>query len=152
MSPPGPPRRFPSTPGIPGQSLPKRDPVSPEDRIMRELASLEGRVLGHFADQHTEAQRERADVKEQLGDIREQVSSIREQVATTAKLQQELLSAVFAMQQTDVGLTRDIGKLQTKMVAASRSAGGKRGLMAAIGTVLAAIGGKWLAAKLGINL
>lgn len=151
MSPSG-PRRYPSTPGIPGQSLPKRDSVSPEDRIMRELASLEGRVLGRFADQHTEAQKERSEVRRQLADVREQMTAMRDQIGMMARQQQELLTAVLSGQRTDIGLTKDIGKLQTKMVAASRSAGGKRGILAAIATVASALGAKWLASKLGINL
>ena len=139
------PRRFPSTPGIPGQHLPTPDSVPPEERIMREIFALEGRMVSRLGDQHTEAQQERREICDQMAELRDQVS-------TLARGQQELTAAVLSGQRTDVDLTRDVGKIQTKMVAAGRAAGGKRGILAAIGTVLAAIGGKWLAQKLGIDL
>lgn len=112
---------------------------------MRELASLEGRVLSRFADQHAEAKAERQE-------IREQMATLRDQLVTLARSQQELTAAVLSGQRTDVDLTRDVGKLQTKMVAAGRAAGGKSGILAAVGTVLSAMGARWLAQKLGINL
>ncbi len=139
------PRRFPSAPGIPGQRLPTPDSVPPTERIMRELAALEGRMLGRFADQHSEAKLERQDIRDQIGTLRDQIGTLHNQMTT-------LTDAVLASRTTDVDLTRDVGKLQAKLVAASRSAGGKRGILAGIGTVLAALGGKWLAAKLGINI
>lgn len=138
-------RRHPSTPGVPGQRLPGVDSVPPTERIMCELALLEGRMLGHLADQHTEAKEERAA-------IRDQMRELRDHVATLAKSQVDLTNAVLAGRTTDVEMTRDIGSIRTQIVAASAKAGAKRGLLAAIGTVLAAIGGKWLAQKLGIDL
>lgn len=138
-------RRHPSAPGIPGQRLPGVDSVPPVEKIMRELSMLEGRMLGRLADQHTEAKEERTV-------IREQMRELRDHVATLAKAQTDLTNAVLAGRTTDVELTRDVGNLKTRMVAAGAKAGAKKGILAAIGTVLVAIGGKWLAQKLGLDL
>lgn len=105
---------------------------------MRELASLEGRMLGRFADQHAEAKIERQDIRDQLGTLRDQITA--------------LTNAVLAGRTIDVEQAGQLGELRALSRTEGGSAGGKRGIIAAIGTVLAAIGGKWLAQKLGLDL
>lgn len=139
------PRRFPSVPGIPGQPLPTPDSVPPEERIMREIFALEGRMVSRLGDQHAEAQQERREIREQLGAL----ARAQEQLTRT---QTDLTAAVLASRATDIDHAGKLGELMAISKSAGSSAGSKSGVIAAISTVLAAVGGKWLAQKLGINL
>lgn len=133
--------RLPSAPGIPGGRLPPPASVPPEERLLRELAALEGRVLGRLADQHAEGQRERVELRSHMGRLEQRQDA-------QGKAMAELTCAVLAARTTDVDHAGKLGEL----LAVSRSAGGKRGAAAAVGTVLTALGARWLANKLGIEL
>lgn len=139
------PRRFPSTPGIPGHRLPPPGSVPPEERIMREIFALEGRMVSRLGDQHAEAQQERRE-------LREQIAAIARAQEMLTRTQTELTAAVLSSRATDVEQAGQLGELRALSKAEGGAAGGKKGVLAAIGTVLGALGAKWLAQKLGIDL
>lgn len=145
-------RRLPSTPGIPGARLPPPASVPPEERLLRELAQLEGRVLARLADLDT-----RLEQLEGGHAVRGQdVHAMRDDVAQLRADLGRLTAAVLEAQQHDVRLTKDVGEIRAELVAAGAGAGARagagRGALAGIGTVLTALGARWLAQRLGIPL
>lgn len=130
--------RQPSAPGLPGHRLPPPDSLPPEDRILRELASVEGKLLAKIGEAHELSTATAKELRDLQGWLRVELSTVH----TT--LQQRA--------QTDIEHTEAIGSLRTDMVKAGGAAGGRKGLAAAVATV--AIGGflQWAGRKLGIDL
>lgn len=140
--------RIPSAPGVPGARLPGPDSVPPEERILRELSAVEGRMLSRLSD--VDERLERLESRQSGSD--EDVRGIREDVAQLRTDLGTLTRALLHAQTVANEHERGLGELRTDMVRAGGIAGGKRGAIAGVATAIAVAVGKWLAHKAGLDL
>ncbi len=145
-------RRLPSTPGIPGARLPPPASVPPEERVLRELAGLEGRLLGRFADLEERIDR----VESRHGATDEDVRAMRADLRGIREDVSELVGTVLRQQEKTVEHERDLGAIKTELVAAGAGAGSlagaKRGAVTGAGAAVLAIVARWVAQRFGVDL
>lgn len=140
--------RLPSAPGIPGARLPPPASVPPEERVLRELAGLEGRLLGRFADLEERIDR----VESRHGSTDEDVRAMRDDLRGIRDDVSELVATVLRQQERTVDHERGLGELRVELVRAGSMAGAKRGALAGVGTAVVAIVARWVARHFGIEL
>lgn len=141
--------RQPSVPGLPGTRLPPPDSLPPTERVLSEVANLEGRLLARFADLDERLDR----IEERHGATDEDVRAMREDLHGIRTDVSKLVGELLRAKEVDLEHERDIGKIKTELVAAGAGAGARRGAVAGLGTAGLAIAAKYLVKKLfGVDL
>lgn len=141
-------RRLPSAPGIRGVQLPAPDSVPPDERMLRDLAAVEGRLLARLGDIDERLHR----VEERQGTGDEDTRAMREGLAQIRTDLGTLLAGLMHAQRADAEHARDIGAVRVELVKAGQLAGAKRGAIAGVGAAIATVLAKWAASKFGIEL
>lgn len=140
--------RQPSVPGLRGVALPRPDSVPPQERVLRELAGVEGRILARMADLDERLSR----VERSSGTSDADVRAMREDMAQIREDMGRLMGALLRAQQVDAEHERNLGEVRAELVKAGQAAGARRGALAGVGTAIVAVGVRWAAQKLGIPI